>query len=206
MSETFLHRNKGDSIIMAKLIAIISLPLALSGCAGYLNAWTNDPLQHHSVGKPAVYTMTGDRRTAVFLKPSDGMHYCAESLPDAVAALAASSSASLKANGLKGGAGGEATITDATTVSLLQTFQRTEITELSRQLGWSTCLAWAQGAITNDQYHAILKDIVSGSLEIMKTRASQQQNIAATTTSSGPEKKIETKTETAAVTKPTTAQ
>lgn len=152
--------------------------LLLPGCAGYLNAWTNDPFQHQAVKGPTIYTMTGDRRTTVFNDRNSSMKYCAESLPDAVAAVAASSSASLSAQGLEGGAGGEAKMSDATTISLLQTFRRTEIAELSRQLGWSTCLAWAQGAIDNAQYHAILQDIISGSLEVMKTRA-QQSLIAA---------------------------
>ncbi len=161
-----------------KKLAILTLlfsTFSIHGCAGYLNAWTNDPFQRHKIKGSTVYTMTGDRRTAIVNDKNSNMRYCAESLPDGISALASSSTANIKAEGLKGGAGGGLDFSDKNAVSLMQTFQRTEIAELSRQLGWSTCLAWMQGAISDAQYHAILKDIVTGSIEVMKTRASQAQ-------------------------------
>jgi len=161
-----------------KKIVVMTLLLPsflIQGCAGYLNAWTNDPFQRHKIKGSTVYTMTGDRRTAIVNDKNSNVRYCAESLPDGISALASSSTANIKAEGLKGGAGGGIDFSDKNAVSLMQTFQRTEIAELSRQLGWSTCLAWMQGAISDEQYHAILKDIVAGSIEVMKTRASQAQ-------------------------------
>ena len=159
--------------IKASHIIAIIIAFSSSGCASTVTAWKNDPLQSYEVLGPSVYAMTGDRRTAVFTKKGGDLRYCAESLPDAVAAFAASSSAKLKAEGLKGGAGGEAGVSDQTAVGLLQTFQRTEIAEVSRQLGFNTCLAWSQGAITDAQYHDLLEKLVSGSIDVMKTRASQ---------------------------------
>jgi len=147
---------------------------SLTGCASVVTAWKNDPLQAYSVKQPSIYAMTGDRRTAVFSDRNSTLKYCAESLPDAVAAFAAASSAKAKAEGLKGGAGGEIGFSEQTAVALLQTFQRTEIAELSRQLGFNTCLAWAQGAITNEQYGALLVKIVDGSIDVMKERSKQK--------------------------------
>ena len=150
--------------------SVLLLALAtfcLTGCAGAITAWKNDPLQSYKVEGPSIYAMTGDRRTAVFSDQTSPRKYCAESLPDAVAAIAASSRAAAKTKGV------EVEFGEATAVGLLQTFQRTEIAEVSRQLGWNTCLAWAQGAISNAEYHALLQQIVAGSIDVMKKRASQ---------------------------------
>lgn len=152
----------------ATKISLVTLAATgLSGCAGAITAWKSDPLQSYNVAAPSIYAMTGDRRTAVFTKRDSLLKYCAESLPDAVAAVAASSSATAKGKGVELG------MTDATTISLLQTFQRTEIAEVSRQLGWNTCLAWSQGAITDAQYFGLLQQMVTGSIDVMKARASQ---------------------------------
>ena len=98
--------------------------LSLTGCAGVVTAWKNDPLQSYRVEGPSIYAMTGDRRTAVFSRQTDPLKYCAESLPDAVAAFAASSNARLSAEGLQGGAGGELGYEDSASAGLLQTFHR----------------------------------------------------------------------------------
>jgi hypothetical protein len=161
------------SAVKLRSLFIAVCGLSVSGCAGVVTAWKNDPLQSYDVIGPSIYTMTGDRRTAVFTRKDADLRYCAESLPDAVAAFAASSSAKLKAEGLRNGAGGEVGISDQASAALLQTFQRTEIAEVSRQLGFNTCLAWSQGAITSPEYHALLQDIVAGTIEVMKTRAGQ---------------------------------
>jgi hypothetical protein len=148
------------------LLAVSST--CLSGCAGVVTAFKNDPLQSYDVKGPSVYAMTGDRRTAVYTRQTSDLKFCAESMPDAIAAIAASSKANLDTGKVEGG------FSDATAVGILQTFQRTEIAELSRQLAWNTCLAWAQGAIDNVQYHALLTKIVDGSIEVMKTRSTQE--------------------------------
>jgi hypothetical protein len=156
-----------------KLAALLCCTTVLSGCAGVVTAWKNDPLQAYDVVGPSIYAMTGDRRTAVFSRQNDPLKYCAESLPDAVAAYAALSQANAKASGLKGEAAGEVGFSDSTTAGLLQTFQRTENAEIMRQLGWNTCLAWAQGAISNQEYFSILNKLVDGGVEVMKVRAAQ---------------------------------
>lgn len=166
-----------NAMSLARIAGSLSAALITAGCAGSINAWKNDPLQSYTVDKPSIYTMTGDRRTAVFNLQSSPLKYCAESMPDAVAAVAASSNASARAPNGSGLGEVAVGVSDTTAVGLLQTFQRTEIAELSRQLGWSTCLAWAQGAITDAQYHAILQQMVTGIVDVMKTRAGQAQVI-----------------------------
>jgi hypothetical protein len=61
----------------------------------------------------------------------------------------------------------------------LQTFQRTEIAEVYRQIGWNLCLAWAQEAISSAEYHALLKEYVTGGIDVIKTRAAQDPSKAA---------------------------
>ena len=156
-----------------RCIFLFTSALSLSACAGVVTAFKNDPLQSYDVPGATVYAMTGDRRTAVFFDTARNWRYCAESLPDAVAAYAAASSAKLRADQIRGGSGVEVGFGDATSVGLLQTFQRTEIAEVSRQMGWNLCLAWTQGGITNDQYYSLLDKLVTGSVDVMKTRSGQ---------------------------------
>lgn len=156
-----------------KPILLVATIASLSGCTSLVTAWKNDPLQAYSVKGPSIYAMTGDRRTAVFADKNSNLKYCAESMPDAVAVFSASSEASLEASGIEGQASGKAGIDEDTAAALLQTFHRTEISEISRQMAWNICLAWSQGAISNDAYYTLLEKMVSGSVEVMKVRASQ---------------------------------
>jgi hypothetical protein len=158
---------------LGKLVSAASL-FSLTGCAGVVTAFKNDPLQAYPANRESVYAMTGDRRTAVMMNKDSPLRFCAESLPDAVAAFSASSKASI---GIEGKAQGG--FSDSTAAGLLQTFQRTEIAEVFRQLGWNTCLAWAQGAIDEKQYFGLLEKMVVGGLDVMTRRASQTQVVQA---------------------------
>jgi len=140
----------------------------LTGCSSLVTAWKNDPLQSYTIERPSIYAMTGDRRTAVIMMPGQGQRFCAESLPDAAAAFSAASEASAGVQDRATGA-----FKDSATAALLQTFQRTEIAEVYRQIGWNLCLAWAQEAIDSAQYHALLKDYVGGGIKAIETRAAQ---------------------------------
>jgi hypothetical protein len=64
---------------------------------------------------------------------------------------------------------------DATYAGLLQTFQRTEIAEVYRQMGWNICLAWAQGATADPVYLGLLQQYLTGGIEVIKARAAQPQ-------------------------------
>jgi hypothetical protein len=146
----------------------------LSACSSMVTAWKNDPLQAYTIERPTIYAMTGDRRTAVMMLPGQGQRFCAESLPDAAAAFSAASEANAGVKDQVTGA-----FKDSTTAALLQTFQRTEIAEVYRQMGWNLCLAWAQQAIDTPQYHALLKEYLTGGIDVIKTRASQPAAAAA---------------------------
>ncbi|CAM8671588.1 hypothetical protein [Sphingobium sp.] len=152
-------------MMFAIRLMAIACCVTLPGCAGLVTAWKSDPLQVYAMENPAVYTMTGDRRTAVLMDTNTARRFCAESLPDAAVAYGATSTAGLTAKGI------DAKFSDAVTATLLQTFQRTQDAEIYRQMGWNSCLAWAQGAITSEQYHALLQLMVTGGLDTMKKRA-----------------------------------
>lgn len=154
-------------------LLLCATSLTICGCAPIVTAWKNDPLQAYDVAGPSIYAMTGDRRTAVFADKESKLKYCAESMPDAVAAYAASSRANAKVTGLKNEAAVDAAIGESTAAALLQTFQRTENAEITRQMGWNICLAWSQGGITDAQYFILLDKLVTGSVDAMKVRAAQ---------------------------------
>jgi hypothetical protein len=149
------------------MLALACVPLG--GCASLVTAWKNDPLQAYDVKNPTLYAMTGDRRTAVVVAGADGRNrFCAESLPDAVAAFSATSKAAAALD-----TRGSASFEERAIAGLLQTFQRTESAELYRQMGWNACLAWVQGGITNEEYFRLLNTMTERGMSAISTRASQ---------------------------------
>ena len=139
----------------------------------------NDPLHHYQIDElgTSVYAMTGDRRTAVMFAPDSKYRFCAESLPDAVTVFTASSGA--KAN-LAGK--GEVEIRDQSAAAVLQTFHRTEIADVYRQMGWNACIAWAQHGITDEQYYDLLNLITTEGMKAIVTRAGQEPKIIVSST------------------------
>jgi hypothetical protein len=175
--ESIDHSLEDLMRLLTKAPFLATTFLAMTSCAGTVSAWKNDPLQSYKVAGPSIYAMTGDRRTAVFTrKDKDGpLRFCAESMPDAISVFTGSSAVNVKAEGITKSLGVEAGFTDTSAAGVLQTFQRTEIAEVLRQLGWNTCLAWAQGAITEPEYYGLLDKVVTGSIDVMKTRSTQTQ-------------------------------
>lgn len=155
---------------MLKLLGLGLASISLGGCAAAISAMKNDPLQKWTIRNPTMFAMTGDRRTAVVLPSSTGNRFCAESLPDAVAAFTAASKVSASLEGKASG-----TIDEATYAGLLQTFQRTEIAEIYRQMGWNLCLAWAQGATNDPNYMPLLTAYLNSGIDVIKMRAAQTQ-------------------------------
>lgn len=144
----------------------------LSGCASSISAWKGRAFAAHQFKPDRLISMTGERRLAFIVHPESsitkGTRFCAESLPDASMAAAGSSStdaSALKAVPLK--------IGDAYSSTLLQTFHRTEIAELYRQMGWQACQAWAQGVLTNEEYKVHLNKIISTGVDVIQKRAAQ---------------------------------
>ena len=157
---------------IAKLAAICLL-MNLAGCASTISAVTNRSIAAHDFKEGRIFSMTGERRLAMAvakMKKDDPKRVvmCAESLPEVAAAVAASSSASASLVNQGSGA-----LSDAFQTQLLQTFTRTEISEVLRQLSWQLCQAWAQGALTDDEYKAELNRLVTAGIDVMKVRADQ---------------------------------
>jgi len=157
-------------------VALISAAsLCATGCASVVTAWKNDPLQVYAVRNDAksvgsIYAMTGDRRTAILFKHGDRFRFCAESLPDAVAAFSAASRASAS---VESKAKGE--FADAALANVLQTFQRTEIAEVYRQIGWNLCLAWAQDSFGDKtRYDTLMSEYIRSGLHVIEARAGQE--------------------------------
>ncbi|USU13194.1 hypothetical protein NF701_04985 [Sphingomonadaceae bacterium OTU29THOMA1] len=152
--------------------------ITLSACASEITAWQNDPISSYGAyrevadketGKPrqaligSIMTTTGDRRAVVNI---DGK-LCAESMPDAITVVTGSSDGSIGKDGIKANFG------SSTKAGILQTYQRTESDSLIRQLGWNSCLAWAQGAIGNKEYYDLLKIMFDAGADVMRIRATQ---------------------------------
>jgi hypothetical protein len=172
--------------MQTRALLILGLVFTSGGCASTVTAWKNDPLQSYEIEASSIYAMTGDRRTAVIFRDeaTKKNRFCAESLPDAVAAFSAASKANASVQD-KATVGFE----DAAYAGLLQTFQRTEIAEIYRQLGWNLCLAWAQGATDDPNYMKLLTKFTDGGLDAIAKRAAQDQvfpTVAPVTLNVGP--------------------
>ena len=163
---------------MVAKIALSFAVLFTSGCAGTISSLQNDPLHHYVIDKngTSIYAMTGDRRTAVMFAPVEvgkpGYRFCAESLPDAVSVFTGSSKARVKIEGKV-----EADAGDQSAAAVLQTFHRTEMADVYRQMGWNACIAWAQGGITDLQYYNLLCLLTTEGMKAINIRAGQVPQI-----------------------------
>lgn len=170
-----------------RIATIALVALGVTGCSSLISSWKTRPVAAHKLYSGRMFSLTGERRLAFFVPRADaGRPYsaaedeyrtawCAESLPEASQAVAATSKPSFGQGELKLGT------EDSLTTTLTQTFTRTEVAEVFRQLGWQTCQAWAQGVLSDDQYRAHLGDLVKTGLEVIKIRASQPVSALPTT-------------------------
>jgi len=150
-----------------RFILALSL-LASSGCAGTVSSVFNRPVTAHDLSANRLMTVTGERRLAFIAPLNPTVRMCAESLPEVSSAVAAASGANLSAADHASGG-----FNDSFRTALLQTFARTEIAEVLRQMGWQACQAWAQGAISNEQYQQELARIIGAGIDVVKIRATQ---------------------------------
>lgn len=142
----------------------------LSGCASTITAWKSRPVAVHDLESDRFITMTGERRLALLVdrEHAKQVAWCAESLPEASQAVSSSSKnrAQLTANSNVGSE-------DTFGTTLTQTFTRTEIAEIYRQMAWQACQAWAQGVFTNTEYNEKLSKILNAGIDVIKIRATQ---------------------------------
>jgi hypothetical protein len=153
-----------------RLVVVISVALSLSGCASTITAWKNRPAAAHTLRPDRFFTLTGERRLAfqVDRKNARNLAWCAESLPEAAQAVSATSELSGKALSKFEGAA-----KDAYSTTLVQTFTRTEIAEIYRQMSFQACQAWAQGVYTDAQYAKRLDDLLASGIKVIETRSVQ---------------------------------
>ena len=166
--------------------------LALSGCASSITALQNSPTKPHTLRPNRFFSLTGERRLAFQVKRSDDrVAWCAESLPEAAQAVSATSKPNLQIpNGPTVGTD------DSFSTTLLQTFTRTEIAEMYRQMAWQACQAWAQEVYTDAQYREQLNMLLASGIKVIETRSTQALP------GSTPSPKVETKNETKSDGKP----
>lgn len=169
-----------------KVISICIVSVLMTGCSSTITAWKNRGVAAHTLRPNRFFTLTGERRLAFQTERFDKdnppkpwwdrenkrwvtrVAWCAESLPEVSQAASATSKPSLeKPEKLK------LALDDSYTATLLQTFARTEISELYRQSAWQSCQAWAQGVYTDDQYRERLEKLLDTGNAIMLERASQ---------------------------------
>lgn len=114
--------------------------------------------------------MTAERRLAFMVRRpgTDRLAWCAESLPDVAQAITSSSKLSSQLS-KNSNVGSE----DVFGTTLTQTFTRTEIAEVYRQVAWQACQAWAQGVYSDAKYAAELDTILATGLAVVATRAAQ---------------------------------
>jgi uncharacterized protein YceK len=165
------------------LLAVV-LSISCTGCSSAISSWKSRPVAAHKLYPGRMFSLTGERRLAFFVPRSiagqaynaatddtDRTAWCAESLPEASQAITATSKGSLKLPETAEGG-----LEDSVATSLTQTFTRTEIAEMFRQLGWQTCQAWAQGVFTDEQYRVELAKLVDAGVYVIKKRSDQPIN------------------------------
>jgi len=158
---------------MNKALIACMLLIPIGGCSA---AWTtifersvqSEPLDRG----PQAISMTAERRI-VLVRPRRIAHtdpiVCLESLPDVARAASAQSRGDLQNGAAAGTTAARISFEDQFSTSLLQTFQRTQLADVSRNLAWQICLAYANGAITEIQYHTLLELIIQRSFHVLGT-------------------------------------
>ena len=173
---------------MHRFLLLVSLAMGLGGCASQLTAaftrpWRTDTMPGRGwfdgspVDRSDIITgnATAERRLIIARVRRDPIRgpedrvLCAESLPDAAQAIAARDALAVSQS-LASGRTTSIELDTQVRTALLQTFQRTELAELSRQLAWQVCLAYANGALTTEEYRTQLIRIIDGSFRVMERR------------------------------------
>lgn len=169
------------------LKVLLGILFVTSGCASTISAIHNDPARVHTLRPNRFFTLNGNSRMAFQVERYDKEHpdrsvyidskskrpvyrmaWCAESLPEVAQAVNSSSKPNIKlSEKLSGGT------EDAFATALTQTFARTEIAEIYRQMGWQACQAWAQGVMTDEEYKVMLDGIVATGANVVTVRALQ---------------------------------
>lgn len=162
---------------MLKILAI-STVLCLGGCAHIAEIVDNPSIETKQIrdGDHRIISMTGDRRmirskAEMHSVPSSDrtdrtavagtMVVCAETQADAISARGSSSGLSVAARG---------SLTDQITESLTQTYARTELSDVVRQLSWQLCNANMNGNLPTPIYQIALLELQNEALQVLRVR------------------------------------
>lgn len=158
---------------MNKLIvlSISFLTISLSGCSSTISAWKARPAAQHNLTTGEFWTLTGERRLAIFTKRPgvDGTPvWCAESLPEASMAITSSSAPKIdQASKITVSAD------DKFSTTLTQTSTRTEIAEIFRQMSFLNCQAFALGAFDEKDYRDSVVNLNKVGIAVITNRSLQ---------------------------------
>lgn len=153
---------------LSKLI-MFALTFPLMACSTYSQTFFTRPVIEDVPGGFNTLSLTADRRVAIFKSDKTdpenpiGLMACAEALPDV--ALSSTVESELKATIEAAGKGElDAEAAEKLTQALTVAYQRTEKSDLVRQLGWQLCQGFLNGAVSNDDYRRLLEMMVVSSL------------------------------------------
>lgn len=170
--KTIIYYSKLTSHIIPMLLCLAA-PVLLSGCAAEVTAILERPVSSENINLNKLVVMTGERRLAIVApfdknNPEDRQKIiCAESLPDAARFVKATSEGEAKTSG-SGGVSQSLSMKELFETALTKTYDRTETSDVVRQLGWQVCQAYVNRAIDTDQYYQLLNKLVDGSFQTMK--------------------------------------
>jgi len=154
---------------LIKLFLILTSIFALTGCSTFSQTFWSRPVIEDVPGGFNTLSLTADRRIAIFKSDKTdkqnpvGQLACAEALPDVAISTKVKSSfeAALEAAG-KAEASGE--MSEELEQLLKIAYQRTEKSDLVRQLGWQICQGYLNNAIQEDDYVGLVKAMVYATL------------------------------------------
>jgi len=148
-----------------KIITVLPILLVmfLGGCATSGQVFFSRPVIEKDI-KSGFNTLalTADRRIAVFTSNEGKKISCAEALPDVAISSEVHSSVNVALKKLEDELSVEAAESIKQAISVA--YQRTEKSDLVRQLGWQLCQGYLNGAITDEHYFYLLERLVLASL------------------------------------------
>lgn len=161
-------------------VAILTLMIPLSGCSTLSQTFWQRPVIEDVPGGFNTLSLTADRRIAVFKSDkSDKKNYkgelaCAEAFPDVAVSSDVESAikATLKAAEQDATFNLDENFKQAITLA----YQRTETSDLVRQLGWQICQGYLNGAIEKKEYLRLLETMVIASL--VKVDSSDESSVS----------------------------
>ena len=159
-------------------VVLISTTISLGGCSTVGQVFFDRPVIQDKFKNDQTYalSLTADRRIAVFTtRGSDKKRLsCAEALPDVAVSSDVESSIKLALKELDKDASLDTAekVKQAITVA----YQRTEKSDLVRQLGWQLCQAYLNDAIDDKGYFYLLERLVVASLVDTKDKDDDDTN------------------------------